>query len=53
LSWHLTGLDKKSLDDEWTVKSTGPSVDDVRRFLRTEQRRTDSPAEYAAAIACR
>jgi hypothetical protein len=53
LSWHLTGLDKKSLDDEWTVKSTGPSVDDVRRFLRTEQRRTDSPAEYAAAIGCR
>jgi hypothetical protein len=53
LSWHLTGLDKKSLDDEWTVKSTGPSVDDVRRFLRTEQRRTDSPAEYGAAIGCR
>jgi hypothetical protein len=53
LSWHLTGLDKKRLDDEWTVKSTGPSVDDVRRFLRTEQQRTDRPAEYDAAVGCR
>jgi hypothetical protein len=52
LSWHLTGLDKKRLDEEWTVKSTGPSVDDVRRFLRTEQLKATDLAGYNAAIGC-
>ena len=53
LSWHLTGLDKKSLDDEWATTSVGPSVDRVRNFLRTEQLRTARRAEYDATIGCR
>jgi hypothetical protein len=53
LSWHLTGLDKKRLDEEWTVKSTGPSVDDVRRFLRTEQLKAMDTAAYDAAVGCK
>jgi hypothetical protein len=52
LSWHLTGRDKKNLSDEWTAQSTGPSVDEVRKFLRTEALRKRSPAQYDAAIGC-
>jgi len=52
LSWHLTGLDKKRLDEEWIAQSTGPSVNDVRRFLRTEQLKATDPAAYNTAIGC-
>jgi hypothetical protein len=53
LSWHLTGLDKKRLDDEWAVTSTGAAIDAVRKFLRTEELRTTTPDQYDAAVGCR
>jgi hypothetical protein len=52
LSWHLTGRDKKRLDDEWTIKSSGPGVEDVRKFLRMEKLKTTDRAAYDAAIDC-
>jgi hypothetical protein len=52
LSWHLTGRDKRRLDEEWARQSTGPGVDVVRQFLRTEALKTADPARYRQALAC-
>lgn len=53
LSWHLTGRERRRLDDEWGRHVTGPAVEEVRRFLAVEALRTSNPAAYDAAIRCK
>ena len=52
LSWHLTGLDKRRLDQEWTRQSTGAGVQRLRQFLITERLKITDPAAYRKALAC-
>ena len=52
LSWHLTGLDKRRLDEEWARQSTGPEVERLRQFLRTGRLKTTNPSVYRKVLAC-
>jgi patatin-like phospholipase len=52
LSWHLTGADKRRLDDEWARQAAGSGVAGVRDFLRIERLKTTDRAAYRKAIAC-
>jgi hypothetical protein len=52
LSWHLTGLDKKRLDDQWTRESSGPNLSIVREFLAQERLRTSDPSAYQSRLKC-
>lgn len=53
LSWHLTGLDKKRLDEQWTRESAGPNLNIVRQFLAKEQLRASDPAAYEDVLKCK
>jgi hypothetical protein len=52
LSWHLTGVDKRRLDDEWARQAGGSGVAAVRDFLRLERLKASDAAGYRHAIAC-
>jgi hypothetical protein len=52
LSWHLTGADKRSLDEEWARQANGPAVASIRQFLHIERLKLTDPPAYARAIAC-
>jgi hypothetical protein len=52
LSWHLTGGDKKRLDDEWTRELSGANVNIVRQFLTQEKLSASDPAAYENVVKC-
>ena len=52
LSWHLTGLDKKRLDEQWTRESGGGNLNIVRRFLAEETLRASNPSAYQKVLRC-
>jgi hypothetical protein len=52
LSWHLTGRDKKRLDEEWAREAGGPNVNIVRQFLAQEKLSASDPAAYEKLLRC-
>ena len=52
LSWHLTGRDKKRLDDEWAREAVGANVNIVRQFLTQEKLGVSDPAAYEKMLKC-
>ena len=52
LSWHLTGGDKKRLDEEWTRETGGANLSAVRQFLAQEKLGVSNPAAYEKLLRC-
>jgi hypothetical protein len=52
LSWHLTGGDKKRLDEEWARESRGANLNLVRQFLNQEKLGASDPAAYQKLLQC-